>query len=53
MRNDMGPAARLGFRTALFAGDARSLRRREGDPWCAGIVPDLVVTDLVDLLHCV
>lgn len=53
MRNDIGPAARLGFRTALFAGDARSLRLREGDPWCAGIVPDLVVTDLMDLIHCV
>jgi putative hydrolase of the HAD superfamily len=53
MRNDIAPAARLGFRTALFAGDARSLRRREGDPLCAGVVPDLVVTDLIDLLHCV
>jgi putative hydrolase of the HAD superfamily len=52
MRNDIAPAARLGFRTALFAGDARSLRRREGDPLCAGVVPDLVVTDLIDLLHC-
>ena len=53
MRNDIGPAARLGFRTALFAGDARSLRRREGDPLCAGIVPDLVVASLGDLLDCV
>lgn len=52
MRNDIAPAARLGFRTALFAGDARSLRRREDDPLCAGVVPDLVVTDLIDLLHC-
>lgn len=53
MRNDIGPAARVGFRTALFAGDTRSLRRREGDPACAGIVPDLVVTRLTDLLDCV
>lgn len=53
MRNDVGPAARLGFRTALFAGDARSFRPRAGDPSCAGIVPDLVVTELTDLLHCI
>jgi putative hydrolase of the HAD superfamily len=53
MRNDIAPAARLGFRTALFAGDARSLRLRAGDPLCAGVVPDLVVTDLTDLLHCI
>lgn len=52
LRNDIGPAARCGFRTALFAGDARSLRRREGDPQCAGIVPDVVVTELGDLVHC-
>jgi len=52
LRNDIGPAARLGFRTALFAGDARSLRLRPGDPRCAGVVPDLVVTDLRELLDC-
>lgn len=52
MRNDVAAAARLGFRTALFAGDARSLRRREGDARCAGIVPDLVVTALSHVLHC-
>lgn len=53
MRNDIAPAARLGFRTALFAGDARSLRRRAGDPLCADAAADLVVTDLRDLLDCV
>lgn len=53
MRNDVAPAARCGFRTALFAGDARSLRRREGDPLCAGIIPDVVVTNLTDMVHCV
>ncbi len=52
LRNDIAPAARLGFRTALFAGDVRSLRLRAGDPLCAGVLPDLVVTDLTDLLHC-
>lgn len=53
IRNDIGPAARCGFRTALFAGDARSLRRRADDPDCAGIVPDVIVKGLKDLVHCV
>jgi putative hydrolase of the HAD superfamily len=30
-RNDIDPAVRLGCRTALFAGDARSYRPREGE----------------------
>jgi len=44
--NDVRPAAAAGFRTALFAGDRRSLRRREGDPRVEGVTPDSVVTDL-------
>ncbi|RMF89544.1 MAG: HAD family hydrolase [Nitrospinota bacterium] len=48
--NDMWPAAMLGWKTALFAGDRRSLRLREGEPRCAGVTPDLVVTDLRQLL---
>ena len=32
MRNDIWPAQKIGFKTALFAGDERSLRRRENDP---------------------
>ena len=43
MRNDVAPAARLGFRTALFAGDARSLRA-DGRSVC--MRRDLAVTDL-------
>ncbi|MCG8586371.1 MAG: HAD family hydrolase, partial [Pirellulales bacterium] len=31
MRNDIWPAQTVGFRTALFAGDRRSLRMREQD----------------------
>ena len=31
MRNDIWPAAKVGFRTALFAGDQRSLRFRDED----------------------
>ncbi|MEN1680903.1 MAG: HAD family hydrolase [Planctomycetota bacterium] len=51
MRNDIAPAAGLGFRTALFAGDARSLRLREGDPMVAGVAADAVVTELPQLLR--
>lgn len=41
---DVHPAAELGFRTALFAGDRRSLRLREDQ---TGLhPPDAVVTDL-------
>jgi putative hydrolase of the HAD superfamily len=46
MLNDIYPAHRSGFQTALFAGDARSLRWRRDDPRCSGLTPDLVVTDL-------
>jgi putative hydrolase of the HAD superfamily len=50
MLNDITPAQETGFSTALFAGDARSLRRRENDPRCAHTKPDLVITDLVQLV---
>ena len=53
MLNDMLPASKLGFRTALFAGDARSLRRREHDPRVKDVVPDIVLTELSALLRCV
>jgi putative hydrolase of the HAD superfamily len=46
MRNDIWPAAEVGCRTALFAGDERSLRLRRDDPRCAGVTPDRIVTDL-------
>jgi len=49
MLNDITPAARLGFRTALFAGDARSLRLREDDPRVAGVTPDAILTNLGQL----
>jgi putative hydrolase of the HAD superfamily len=53
MLNDIAPAQRVGFRTALFAGDLRSLRLREDDPRVDGIRPDLVVTRLLDLNGCI
>jgi putative hydrolase of the HAD superfamily len=47
MRNDIAPAAATGFRTALFAGDKRSLRLREEDG--PGATPDAVATDLAQI----
>ena len=49
MRNDILPAKTIGFQTALFAGDLRSLRRRADDDCCRGLVPDAIVTDLRQL----
>lgn len=53
LRNDVWPAQRVGFKTALFAGDARSLRWREDDDRLSGVRPDAVVTDLRQLLDVV
>lgn len=52
MRNDIRPAARSGFKTALFAGDRRSLRLREDDPETHEVKPDLVLTELTQVLDC-
>jgi putative hydrolase of the HAD superfamily len=52
MLNDIWPARRVGFRTALFAGDARSYRPREDEPRVAGVTPDLIITDLGQLPDC-
>jgi putative hydrolase of the HAD superfamily len=50
MINDILPAQKTGFKTALFAGDARSLRLRKDHPQCQHLSPDIVVTDLIQLL---
>ncbi len=50
MRNDIVPSRDAHFQTVLFAGDARSLRLRKDDPRCAGVQPDLVVTQLTQLI---
>ncbi len=52
MLNDVLPAAEVGFHTALFAGDRRSLRLREDDPRVGSLCPDLVLTDLGQLPDC-
>jgi len=51
MLNDILPATRTGFKTALFAGDKRSLRLREDDPRCRNLSADIVVTDLNQLFE--
>jgi putative hydrolase of the HAD superfamily len=50
MLNDIYPAKHLGFQTALFAGDARSLRLRPDDFRCRNLSADLILTDLEQLI---
>ena len=52
MRNDIWPASELGCRTALFAGDKRSLRLREEDADIAAVEPNLLLTELGQLPDC-
>ena len=51
MLNDILPAVKTGFKTALFAGDKRSLRLRENDKRCREVRPDIVITSLRELLE--
>jgi putative hydrolase of the HAD superfamily len=51
MLNDIYPAKLTGFKTALFAGDKRSLRLRPDDPRCRNLEADLVITDLDQLIQ--
>ncbi|HOO89740.1 MAG TPA: HAD family hydrolase [Syntrophales bacterium] len=51
MLKDIFPAATIGFQTALFAGDGRSLNLREDDGRCNDLSPDIVVTDLIQVLE--
>lgn len=50
MLNDIMPAQKIGFKTALFAGDRRSLRLRQDDARCQGVKPDIVITELSQLI---
>jgi putative hydrolase of the HAD superfamily len=49
MLKDIWPATRLGCKTALFAGDRRSLKLREDDERCQGLKPDLAIDHLSQL----
>lgn len=53
LRNDVWPAQLVGYKTALFAGDRLSLRRRQDDPRCKDVVADLEITALEQLFDCV
>jgi len=53
MLNDVFGAKNVGMRTALFAGDRKSLRLREDNPLCKDLLPDLVVDSLADLPRCI
>ncbi len=52
MLNDVLGARQVGFRTALFAGDHRSLRWRKDDRRVADCEPDIVVTHLEQIVEC-
>ena len=53
MLNDIWTATEAGLKTALFAGDERSLRLRESDDRCRDLEPDVILTDLSQLLQLV
>jgi len=53
MLNDMYPAHQMGMQTALFAGDDRSLRLRKDREECKALKPDLVLTELPQVLDCI
>ncbi len=46
VKKDLMPAAAVGFRTILFAGDARSLRLYRHEPAAAIFRPDYTITEL-------
>jgi len=53
MLKDVYPASELGMKTALFAGEARSLKWRKDDPRTRDLKPDIIITELNQILECV
>ncbi|TVR32288.1 MAG: hypothetical protein EA390_05415 [Balneolaceae bacterium] len=49
MLKDIYPASELGMKTALFAGDKRSLKWRRDDDRCKNLQPDIVFTEFKQL----
>jgi putative hydrolase of the HAD superfamily len=45
MLKDVWPASELGMKTALFAGDKRSLKWRRDDERCRDLEPDVIITN--------
>ncbi len=52
VRNDVAVAKKVGFHSALFAGDARSLRWRQAAAGTDVVRPDLVLVSLLELDGC-
>jgi len=52
MLNDVWAAKEFGLRTALFAGDGRSLRLRTDDARCQNCLPDMVLTHWEQIVEC-
>jgi putative hydrolase of the HAD superfamily len=52
MLNDVWAAKQFGLRTALFAGDGRSLRLRTEDARCKKCLPDMVLTHWDQIVEC-
>ena len=50
--NDVWAAKQAGLRTALFAGDGRSLRLRENHPACQNLSSDIVLTRWNQVVEC-
>lgn len=50
MLKDIWTASQVGFKTALFAADKRSLRMRANDNRVKQVHPDYIITDLLQLL---
>lgn len=53
MLKDIWTAKQLGFKTALFAGDERSLRMRKTDERTANLEADYIITELEQLFEIV
>lgn len=51
MLKDIFASSKVGFKTALFAGDKRSLRLRKDDSWVQDLKPDFIITDLKQILE--
>ncbi|MEX2462923.1 MAG: HAD hydrolase-like protein [Balneolaceae bacterium] len=53
MLKDIWPAHSIGMKTALFAGDKRSLKWRKDDKRCKHLKPDLIITEMIQLKECI
>ena len=51
MLNDVWAASQCGLKTALFAGDQRSLQLRKDHPECVNLKPNIIITKLPQLLE--